>query len=128
MESGRAKLPRPLDPGSEQASAITAPLQTRQQVDVEVRRVVFHKPVRRAMRMVDGPPSVHIISGSHADKIGTHIGLRSTKRGPPFFFKDLLEYPRIQCADDVSADAKVVFENQCQLRSEQGVGRCVNVP
>lgn len=95
---------------------------------MEVRQVTFHKPVRRAMRIVDGPPSVHIIPDNHADKIVTDIGVRSTNGGPPFFLKESLEYPRIQRSHDVSADAKVVFEDQGQLWGEQSVGRCVNVP
>jgi hypothetical protein len=89
---------------------------------MEMRGMAFDDLSRAMLRVMNGVRAA-LVGRPFARWLRTGIGILSAKLRPPFRFEPLLPFFSIRRTDGKTGNALVVFDDEGELRFEQGV-RC----
>jgi hypothetical protein len=116
----------PLD----QVPAVVPTSHPRQQVDMQVRRILVHDGVRHSRWRMEQPDDLRVGPGV-AGEVGRRVirdGLLLAKRGPPFRLRPGLECTAVRRGQAIAGDSPGVGDDERQVRLPDDAGPHVHVP
>ena len=120
MHAGRAAFRERFEHPGHHPAAVALALRARQQVDVDVRRIVRvglrNEIVGMMIQVID------LLQARPLPRITLRFGKLRGQAGPPVAFVALIELARIERAERVAADAVAVFEDQAESGSNARYG------